>query len=136
MEQNFATLGKRILGGIIDVVIIAAFFYLYLLFFGKETSPGEYYVSGFSAFIMFLIMFLYFVILEKLTGKTLGKLIAKTRVVNADGNKISWGQSLVRNIIRPIDGIIVGLVAIIAIASSEKKQRLGDMLARTYVIKA
>jgi uncharacterized RDD family membrane protein YckC len=135
MEQNFAGLGKRILGGIIDFVVLAGFFYLYLFIFGKETAPGEYYVSGFSACILFSLMFLYFLILEKLTGKTLGKLIAKTKVVNSDGNKISWGQSFVRNIIRPIDGFAIGIVAIIAIASSEKKQRLGDMLAKTYVTK-
>lgn len=135
MQENYAGGGRRILGGMIDLIILLLFFVFYVIVFGKRVGPGSYHITGLSAFILFIIIFLYFVFLEKLWGKTLGKLIVKTRVVNELNQKISWGQAIARNVIRPIDTIFLGIIGIIAIASTDKKQRLGDLLARTYVIK-
>ncbi|MCK4870741.1 MAG: RDD family protein [Gammaproteobacteria bacterium] len=134
MELKFAGLGKRILGGIIDIILLVIVFAIYVRFFGREVLPGSYHVEGMPAFYIFVFIFLYYWVFEAITGKTLGKLIVKTRVVNKEGNKITWRQSFVRNIMRVIDGLFFYLVAAIAIASSEKNQRLGDMLAKTVVI--
>lgn len=134
MELEFAGLGKRILGGIIDIILLTIVFAIFVRFFGREVMPGSYHIEGMPAFILFVLMFLYYWVFEATTGKTLGKLIVKTRVVNKEGSKITWGQSFVRNIMRIIDGLFFYLVAVIAIASSEKNQRLGDMLAKTVVI--
>lgn len=133
MELNYASGGKRVLGGIIDLVVLLIFFVLCVIICGEEVSAGTYHITGIPALILFTSMFLYFVILEKIWGKTIGKMIVRTRVVNEVGAKISWGQSIVRNIIRPIDMIFVGIIGIISIASTNKKQRLGDLVARTYV---
>ena len=81
---------------------------------------------------------LYFRIMEACRGKPPGKLIACIRVVKRNGQKPSWTQSIVRNLIRLIEinpffggGLIAGIIT----ARSRRKQRLGDMLARTYVLR-
>ncbi|MGD9152743.1 MAG: RDD family protein [Gammaproteobacteria bacterium] len=135
MVENIAGLGKRILGGVIDVIALVVFIFVYFRVFGtKIDATNTYHIQGGLAWLMYLIMLLYFVVLEKITGKTIGKYIAKTKVVNQDGQLMSWWQSLVRNLMRIIDGLFFYMVAIIAIASSGKNRRLGDMVARTYVV--
>jgi uncharacterized RDD family membrane protein YckC len=135
--ENIASIGKRIMGGIIDIIILMLFAFVYNRFFGAvgaETKGGVYHISGWLIFIMYVIVFLYFIILEATTGKTVGKYIVKTKVVNKEGNILSWPQAVIRNIMRIIDGFAFYIVALIAMLISRKNQRLGDMLAKTYVI--
>jgi uncharacterized RDD family membrane protein YckC len=57
------------------------------------------------------------------------------RVVNEDGGSIDWQASIVRNLLRIVDGLFIYLVGAILVWTSDKKQRLGDRLAKTIVIK-
>ena len=143
MVKNFAGIGKRILGGIIDIIVVSLIFlgagYVIAYYFGEtgfiEKVQGVgFHVEGPAVLIIPALIFLYFIILEATTGKTIGKYIVKTRVVNEAGEKISWGQSIGRNLMRFIDGMFAYLVGIIAILASKNNQRLGDMVSRTYVI--
>jgi len=87
--------------------------------------------------IYFLIYIAYFTIMEAHNGQTIGKMITKIRVVREeDGGKINMEQSLMRNVLRIIDGLINYLIGAVLIWRSEKKQRLGDSMAKTVVIKA
>jgi uncharacterized RDD family membrane protein YckC len=79
----------------------------------------------------------YFVVLESLWGRTLGKLLTGTVVVDDKGSRPNFGQVVVRTIFRVIEvnpgfagGVPAGIVAI----KSKRKQRIGDMVANTYVI--
>jgi uncharacterized RDD family membrane protein YckC len=81
----------------------------------------------------------YYVVMEGKWGATLGKLATKLRVVNAQGQAPGFGRAAVRTILRLVEvnpivagGIPAGLVALL----SPTKQRLGDMLAGTYVLYA
>lgn len=133
MAENVASVGKRVLGAIIDIIILIIIMIIFSLLFG--TSRGfSFGVSGFAALIMYLIWFAYYVVLEATTGKTIGKYIVKTKVVNASGEQISWGASIVRNILRIIDGLFFYLVGFIIALVSKENQRLGDMAAKTYVV--
>ena len=96
---------------------------------GIEALP---FIGGFG-----LIMFLYFVVLEGSTGATIGKKLLKIKVVREDGSTCGFGPSLVRNILRIVDALpALYIIGMILIARSDKKQRLGDKLAKTVVIKA
>jgi uncharacterized RDD family membrane protein YckC len=84
-----------------------------------------------------LIYIGYFVVMEGNNGQTIGKMITKIRVVREeDGGKIDLEQSLIRNILRIIDGLINYLVGAVLIWRSAKKQRLGDSIAKTVVVRA
>jgi len=82
------------------------------------------------------VMFLYFVLLEGLAGATLGKAILGLRVVQVDGSKPGLLKSLVRNILRVIDGLpAFNIVGVILILRSEEKARFGDRKAGTRVVR-
>ena len=93
-----------------------------------------------TAFVVWLALALsYFVVGEWLWGRTLGKLLTGTIVVDENGNRPSLGQVLVRTVFRAfeINPLAAGgIPAGIAAALSKHKQRLGDMAANTYVIRA
>jgi uncharacterized RDD family membrane protein YckC len=55
-------------------------------------------------------------------------------VVNESGGSITWGVSIGRNLMRIIDGLFFYLVGFIVALASKKNQRLGDIVARTYVV--
>lgn len=80
----------------------------------------------------------YFPVMEALLGKTVGKFVTRTRVVNAQGGRPSWVQAIVRTLLRLVEVnplLIGGLPAGIAVLVSGHKQRLGDMVAGTFVLR-
>lgn len=77
----------------------------------------------------------YFIIAEAAFGATVGKKAFGLRVVNAEGEAITWGQSIGRNLMRLIDLLFWGAVGVISMSSSALRQRLGDRVAKTYVIR-
>lgn len=84
---------------------------------------------AFSAFV------LYFVLLEGLwDGYTVGKRIAGIKVVGEDGSSCSLRASIVRNVLRPIDGFLYYAVGYLAMATSDRRQRIGDRIAGTVVV--
>jgi uncharacterized RDD family membrane protein YckC len=58
------------------------------------------------------------------------------KVVREDGGKINMTQAFLRTILRVIDGLLAYLIGAILIWRSDKKQRLGDSIAKTVVVKA
>ncbi|MDD1752204.1 MAG: RDD family protein [Methanotrichaceae archaeon] len=87
--------------------------------------------------VYFIIYIAYFTVMEAHNGQTIGKMVTKIKVVREeDGGKIDMERSFKRNILRIIDGLINYLVGAVLIWRSDKKQRLGDSIAKTLVIKA
>jgi uncharacterized RDD family membrane protein YckC len=86
------------------------------------------------------VFMLYFTLLEGHYGQTVGKMAVKIKVVRlADGAPIDYSQAAVRTILRFLDEIpyiVPYLLGAILIWSSEEKQRLGDRVASTVVVKA
>lgn len=78
----------------------------------------------------------YYTYLEGSRGQTIGKMITKIKVVREDGKPIDMNQAFTRNILRIVDCFIGYLIGAILIWRSGKKQRLGDRVAKTIVVKA
>ncbi len=79
----------------------------------------------------------YFPVMEVLLGGALGKLATGTRVVNIHGQRPSWGQAITRTLLRLVEAnpmLVGGIPAGIAVLASGQNQRIGDMLAKTYVL--
>ena len=110
---NYAGNYKRIGNYVIDVFAVG------ILAIALEFFAGKYHVInselfaylfkdqiGSRIFILFLL-FLYYTILESFTGKTLGKYLTKTKVVNPEGEKPVWTKILLRSLCRfiPLDQI-------------------------------
>ncbi len=85
---------------------------------------------------LILITIVLYAAQEALFGATWGKLVAGLRVVDADGLRPTPGAVVVRNILRIVEYYpIFYLVAIIAAMTSPRRQRLGDRLAGTLVVR-
>jgi len=87
--------------------------------------------------ILILPIAFYDLLLEiLLNGQSVGKRVMKIKVINIDGNQPSLGQYVIRWLFRLIDFTLTGGVcALITVAVSEKKQRVGDIVAGTTLIK-
>jgi len=81
------------------------------------------------------IIFAYFILMEAYVGWTIGKRILGMRVVDVTGHKIGLVKSLIRNLLRLVDGLPgLNILGVILIARSPRGQRFGDRIARTYVV--
>jgi len=126
----------RFFAALIDVVILGIPTYLLMgatLMRGMRSgymNPGKIYGP---AFLVSLISLAYYIVLEAYGG-TLGKRILGMRIVDANGNKPGFGKSLIRNLLRIVDGLFGYIVGAIIVASSPTKQRLGDKAAGTFVV--
>jgi len=57
------------------------------------------------------------------------------RVVGTDLHRCGVGRALVRNLLKLVDGFFNFLIGILMVAFTAEWQRLGDMAARTVVIR-
>ena len=133
-------IGIRFVSLLIDSIVLAIVFAILGIFFGifnyQVNSPGLNIYGGQSyGLLSFIIYIAYYTLLEGSTGQTIGKMVTKIKVVKEDGSKIDMGSALVRNLLRIVDALIFYLVGAILIWRSKKKQRLGDIIAKTVVIK-
>jgi uncharacterized RDD family membrane protein YckC len=132
-------LGKRIVAGIIDLVLVIAIGAVLTALFG-DTSSGD---DGFNAslsggpFLLYVVLvFGYYFVMEAFLGQTLGKMALGIKVVATSGSSASMGSIAIRTVLRIVDGFAFYLIAVLAIALSSKHQRIGDMAASTMVVSA
>lgn len=134
-------LGRRIGAALIDMALLALLFVLLAATIGESDTEGSSVslnLDGGPALLYFALAFSYYIACEATVGQTLGKLLLRMRVVAEGGAKPSLGQVVARNLMRVIDALplfyLVGFVT--ALATGEKGQRVGDIVAKTYVVKA
>jgi uncharacterized RDD family membrane protein YckC len=90
-----------------------------------------------KAILFFVVYLAYFVVLEALWSRTFGKLFQGLVVRKLDGRPCDWKAALVRSALRIIEVnplLFGGLPAGLVIIASERKQRIGDLLAGTLVV--
>ena len=83
--------------------------------------------------VVFSLWFNYFSFCEWRWGQTIGKNAAGLEVRSLDGaDRLTFGQASIRNLLRLIDFFVIGELMI---ATTERKQRLGDKAAKTVVVR-
>lgn len=133
IDYPVASIGDRILGHLIDRLILIAYsvavvaaladrnvdlWYLWLLLLG---IPWMFYSLLFEIFM---------------NGQTPGKQLMKTKVMRLNGTPAAVGDYLLRWIFSLVDFYILsGAIALVAVAIGGKGQRIGDMVAGTSVVK-
>jgi uncharacterized RDD family membrane protein YckC len=102
----------------------------------EDTGDGatlRFELAGLTALVMLGVWFLQFPLMEGSTGQTIGKKLFGIRVEKKDLSPVSVGASFIRHLLMPLDLFLIGLI----VASTNKdRQRIGDLAARTIVIKA
>lgn len=89
-----------------------------------------------ASLVTISILTIYAMVCELIWGRTFGKALLHLRVVDSEGEQPGPWQIVVRNLVRifEIAHWAVFLVPAMLMMMGGKQQRLGDMLARTYVI--
>ena len=134
--MEYVGVGLRAVATIIDTFLLIVIGYLIALVTDSTTAAG-FQLEGVPMLLWLVIGVGYYIVLEAQSGATLGKRVVGLRVVKLEGGgPIDWQASLSRNLLRLIDGFFFYLVGAIIVWSSDKKQRLGDKVAGTVVIRA
>lgn len=101
----------------------------------EDNNPGFGGTLAVLTMLSFVVaLCLYFILMEGLAGRTLGKKLLGIKVIRVDGSPMTMKASLVRNCLRIIDSLFYGAVGALVVINSARNQRLGDMAAKTLVI--
>lgn len=140
LRYDLAAAGNRGFAAIVDFIIAALIFVGALFAFGiasnifVDMAPW----TGVLFMLTLLIAWCYFVLLEWLwQGQTVGKRMFGLRVIRDDGAPAGFIAVLIRNLVRVVDFLpaFYGLGLVMVIVSA-RSQRLGDIAAGTYVVRA
>jgi uncharacterized RDD family membrane protein YckC len=140
LDYEVAGVGLRLLACFIDFCIKIAYVVIFGFLIGLLSDFWIKHVEDMQLIIIMLTIglpaLLYSLLFEIFfNGQTPGKKMLNIQVVRLDGLSPTVGNYLMRWIFRIVDVyIFYGLPAIIAIAASQRAQRLGDMAAGTTVI--
>jgi len=125
-----ANWGDRFIAWLIDIIIVGAVSEL-LRLPGFSIPVIPFVAFGFRD----LILFIYWMLMEGIYGKSIGKMVMRLKVTRTDGLPPTLVETALESFgkafLLPIDCII----GWIAESCKEKKQRLFSMLAKTIVIK-
>ncbi|MEZ5125599.1 MAG: RDD family protein [Thermoleophilia bacterium] len=149
-QSQYAGLGLRVAATIIDTAVL---FLLLVVLIGvsagagyltlpdpattepfdveatQATLPTWLYVATYG------LVFIYYALLESLTGASLGKLVLGLRVRMDDGRPATSVAVVVRNLIRVPEALFWYIPSGISCAASSQRKRLGDFAAGTVVVK-
>ncbi|WP_070138372.1 RDD family protein [Crocinitomix algicola] len=139
IDYEAASVLNRGIALFIDLLIVFVY-YLIMILVVASVSFGFRTMDLFEILINILVvlpMMFYSLIMEYLCkGQTVGKMAMGIRVVNLNGENASLGDYALRWSFKIIDfWFSVGAIGALFITTTEKGQRLGDVLAQTAVVR-
>src|SRR5712691_1436467 len=148
LRYDLAGAGNRGFAAVLDFLVatVIAFTAIVLLGIGAAllgvagalSEASFFFLGGLTLIVTLVLIWAYFIMLEWLwNGQTIGKRIYKLRVINEDGSPAQFTAVLIRNLMRLVDFLPAFYgVGVLSIVLTPKSQRLGDLAAGTYVVRA
>jgi uncharacterized RDD family membrane protein YckC len=143
--HELAGIGSRFVASVIDTALQAIMIAGVALIFGLWTSLplrsfSEFlgtWVAAVSILLTFLIFWGYYILFEVLwNGQTPGKRVAGIRILKDGGYPIGFLDSVVRNLLRPVDFLPMFYgVGVVVVFLNSRCKRVGDFAAGTIVVK-
>ncbi|HEV8671179.1 MAG TPA: RDD family protein [Candidatus Limnocylindria bacterium] len=142
LRYDLAGGGNRGFAALVDFMLATLIFIgAFYVFTQVANAVGVQTASpyfGIATLLTFAIAWSYFILFEWLgNGQTIGKRMFGLRVIADDGAPAGFIAILVRNLVRVVDFLpgFYGL-GLLAIVVSSRSQRLGDLAAGTFVVRA
>lgn len=138
IEYQLAGVMERFLAWLLDLIIVLAWFLVVFTLTVNMFRAASYESAMIVYYIFFVpVFFCYHLVSESFFGgRSIGKLALGIKVVRLNGQNPTIGDCALRWVFRVVDILFsAGALAALFISSGEKSQRLGDMIARTVVIK-
>ena len=127
---------RRWLGAWIDFIAMAVLLFLPAFAVNRSGMAGPGLVALFGLTGLGLVV-MYFPITEGLWGRTAGKLVSGTIVVDEKGRPPGVSKAAIRTLARLVEVnpfLLGGLPAGIVSMNTKAHQRIGDLWAGTYVV--
>jgi uncharacterized protein len=131
-EATYAGLGRRTLAFLVDSLVWLCFLVQIAALIPQETYDDAPVAVGAVFLVLLSAAFNYFWLTEWRWGQTIGKAVFSIRVTAEDGERLRFGPATLRNLLRVVDAVVIGPILI---ATSERRQRLGDRFAHTVVVR-
>src|SRR5438270_8432183 len=142
LRYDLAGVGARgsaaLVDGILSILMVFGLF-IGAAIVGSKLPPSlQSQLIGVTLFAILASWVAYFVLLEWLwNGQTVGKRRSGLRVIGTDGEPARFTAVLIRNLLRLIDFFpAYYALGVLSIFLSPRSQRLGDLAAGTYVVRA
>jgi uncharacterized RDD family membrane protein YckC len=141
LRYDLAGAGNRGFAAVVDFLLASVIAFtanMILSWAGLFDEGSVFVVAGLTLIVTLALIWAYFILLEWLwNGQTIGKRMYRLRVINEDGSPAQFTAVLIRNLLRLVDFLpaLYGL-GVLVIVLSPKSQRLGDLAAGTYVVRA
>ncbi|MBT5754033.1 MAG: RDD family protein [Acidimicrobiaceae bacterium] len=137
LDFELAGLGSRSIAYAIDIALQFIVLIGFLFFVGLIGSGSG--VLGLVILLVGLIVIVlgYSVSMETFNrGRTVGRMVVKTRVVTVEGAPVRFRQAFIRSLLGIVDLLLTaGTVAVVSSLITKRGQRLGDLVAGTMVIR-
>ena len=136
LELPPASLGTRLLSGLVDVIIEAGLLLAGVITVGLlATDEALYAVGSIVTFAGALVVFPCTI--ETFTrGKSIGKYAVSTRTVRDDAGPISFHHAFIRALVGIVEiWVLWGVPALVTSLVNSRGKRLGDLVAGTYVVR-
>jgi uncharacterized RDD family membrane protein YckC len=139
LEFEIPEFHRRLLAWIIDYSIIVLY---WIVAYRIAMALMTEYTSETNDLVVIALeltaipSLLYFLLSEIwMNGQTIGKKVMRIRVINMNGGKPSYGQFIIRWLLRPVDfAITFCLGGLLSVIFTRYAQRLGDLAAGTILI--
>ncbi len=138
LRYDLAGAGNRGFAALVDFLLATLLTAGWVIGWGWLVEGAAPALLGIMLLAAGLFGWSYFIVLEWLwNGQTVGKRLFGLRVINEDGSPARFIAVFVRNLVRVVDFLpaFYGL-GLVAIVLSPRSQRLGDLAAGTYVVRA
>ncbi len=134
-------LGLRVAAALIDLLLLAGVLVILSTLVGQASVSGgnfSFYLTGTWAVVFLALALGYYFVLEAWAGQTVGKRLLGLRVLGAGGARPSVWAVAGRTLLRVIDWLpLLYLAGFITMAATgARRQRIGDLAARTAVARA
>ena len=138
LRYDLAGAGNRGFAALLDFVVATVLTLGWATAWSTFTQGAGGVLVGIVLLTAILFGWSYFIFLEWLwNGQTLGKRVFGLRVINEDGSPARFIAVFVRNLVRVVD-FLPGFYGfgLLSIVLSSRSQRLGDLAAGTFVVRA
>ncbi|MDR2122877.1 MAG: RDD family protein [Flavobacteriaceae bacterium] len=144
IDYNLADIGNRVLAKLLDNLFLIAYgvifyFIIWGILINSDGFLDPLIYDDWIWIIPFFIIAAPVVFYSLwapyfMQGQTFGKKIMKIKIVKADGSEASFGTYFVRWLLGFIDSLFYNMVGLITMASTQRRQRVADLIAGTVVI--
>jgi uncharacterized RDD family membrane protein YckC len=130
--MEYSGFWRRFVAYLIDSILLSIVFWLLVLILGGIGGDGGIVVG----YVLGLVLiFGYYAYMESSERQaTVGKIALGIKVTDLNGQRVSFGKALGRNLGKIISALILYIGFIMA-AFTEKKQALHDIMAGCLVVK-